>query len=128
MKEIEVIYYGYDNKLVDTINIEKKKALKENFDLKISQVEPTMNHNNLCDLILQSNFDLLMVDMYAPEIENALRILFFELNVKNTNIIGLWNQLENPNLEKWRYELGIKTHFCYVQTKKSSILQALQEQ
>ena len=121
MKEIEVIYYGYDNKLVDTVNIEKKKTLKDSFDLKIQQVEPSMTHNNLCDLILQSNFDLLMVDMYAPEVENALRILFFELNVKNTNIIGLWNQLENPNLDKWRYELGIKTHFCYVQTQKSSI-------
>lgn len=121
MKEIYAIYYGYDTRLIEVLNQEKEKAIHTDYTLKVDMITPELNHNMLCDLILTSNFDLLMVDMYSPEIDGALRTLFFELNVKNTNIVGLWNQLDNPNLEKWRYELGIKTHFCYVRTQKSSI-------
>ncbi|MFZ9000898.1 MAG: hypothetical protein ACO20H_06320 [Bacteriovoracaceae bacterium] len=120
-KLIDIVYYGFDERLINVINQEKEDILEGSYDIDFREIKPQSNHNSLCTLILEDNFDLLMVDMYAPEIDSALRTLFFELNIKNTNIIGLWNQLDNKNLEQWRYELGIKTHFCYLQTQKSSI-------
>ncbi|MDH5581972.1 MAG: hypothetical protein OEY33_08685, partial [Bdellovibrionales bacterium] len=83
-KVIEVVYYGFDERLVSIIEQEKENILDESYDLHFHVIAPESHHNMLCDLILEGNFDLLMVDMYAPEIDSALRTLFFELNVKNT--------------------------------------------
>ena len=63
MKEIELVYYGHDEKLLDTVNKEKRKAIKEGYDLKMDSIYPAMNHNRLCDLILDSNFDLIRNDL-----------------------------------------------------------------
>jgi len=114
MDQIKLIYYGMDNKLTETLSKEKVKCVDQPERMVIKHIKPDENHHNLCDLILENKMDLLLVDLSGTNnIDLALRALLYELHLKNINIIGLWNEMENPNLNEWRYELGINTHFCY---------------
>jgi hypothetical protein len=114
MDLIKVIYYGSDKKLTEILNKEKAKCVDRPEKLSFEHVLPDQGHQILSDLILKNEMDLLLVDLSETNnIDQALRTLLYELHLKNVKIIGLWSNLENPNLKKWRFELGISTHFCY---------------
>ncbi|TDJ07363.1 MAG: hypothetical protein E2O68_03665 [Deltaproteobacteria bacterium] len=114
MDHVKVIYYGTDKKLTDLLNKEKVKCVDNPARLSFKHVLPDEKHLILSELILTNEMDLLLVDLSeSKDIDQALRALLYELHLKNIAIIGLWNNLENPNLKKWRFELGISTHFCY---------------
>lgn len=114
MGPVKITYYGMDGKLTEILNKEKVKVVDQHERLTIEQAIPDENHIVLCDLILENKMDLLLVDLSNTDnIDKALKALLYELHLKNIKIIGVWNEMENPKLKKWRFELGINTHFFY---------------
>lgn len=125
MKEFKVTYYGLDKAILPTIEKEISTFINEGNKIYFNEVAPDQNHKNLCDLMGNSKTDLLLIDLSNnPNIDDALKILYFEVHVKRIIIVGLWNQVENPNLYNWRFELGIQTHFCY-QIRDSASIESL---
>ena len=114
MKEFIVTYYGLDKEILPAMEKECKTYIKEGNKIYFNHVQPDEKHQNLCELMVKPEIELLLIDLsITPDIDSALRILYYEIHVKKINIVGLWNQVENPNLSKWRFELGIQIHLCY---------------
>jgi hypothetical protein len=114
MKEFKVAYYGLDKEILPVMEKEIQTFIYEENVINFHQVLPDKGHKNLSELMGKADIDLLLIDLSnVPLIDEALRILYYEVHVKRIIIVGLWNQVENPNLTKWRFELGINIHFCY---------------
>lgn len=125
MKEFKVTYYGLDKEILPLIEKEVNTFISVGNKISFSHVLPDDGHKNLCELMEKGNTDLLLIDLSLPfNIDQALRILYYEVQVQRTIIVGLWNQLENPNLSKWHFELGINIHFCY-QVRDSGSIESL---
>lgn len=125
MKEFKVTYYGLDKDLLPAMEKEINTYISEGNKIYFSQVLPQEGHKNLCDLMDKSEINLILIDLSNnPNIDDALKILYYEIQVNRTIIVGLWNQFENQNLNNWHFELGIHTHFCY-QLRDSGSLESL---
>ncbi len=114
MKNFKIQYYGQDKNLLEALEKEIPNFLAPQNQISFSHTLPDVNHKSLCKIMSSSEIDILLIDLSNnPEIDEALRILYYEIQVKSLQIIGLWNQVQDQNLLKWRFELGINTHFTY---------------
>jgi hypothetical protein len=114
MKEFKIAYYGSDKEIIPVLEKEINNFLVPTNKIYFIQSLPDGTHKNLCEIISSTGINILLIDLSNnPHIQDALRILYYEIHVNKLQIIGLWNLVQDQNLLKWRFELGINTHFCY---------------
>jgi hypothetical protein len=110
---VKVSYYGNDKDLIKFLIDHKDKYFTSSSNLDISYVVPDQQHLNFYHLV-EDRPHLLLVDLSeVTNIDKILKILIYEIRIKDVLLIGLWKNEKDVRVEDMGNDLGIHTHFVY---------------